>query len=115
MRVIISSKEVQRDVYFIAHHPAVMAGSDVEEISGLHLDDAAVVHCGRGSAGQHQADVFHRAAADAQRLADVNRPSPPRFIAGAADGHAPDANDLELALLEGANLVRLLESFQDHV
>jgi hypothetical protein len=45
--------------------------------------------------------------------ANVDGPFPSGLIAGAADGHPTDVHKLELALLERADLVWMLETFEN--
>jgi hypothetical protein len=45
----------------------------------------------------------------------MERPSPALFIGRAADRHAADPNNLELALLKGSNFVGLLKTLQHHI
>jgi hypothetical protein len=107
--VLVRAEQMQRDIGLVADHPAVVSGCDVEDISGAHLDDGAVVHCSSRAAGDDQADVLDRAARRAGRRPDMKRPPLAWFIGRAADGHAADPNDLELALFKGPHFVRLIE------
>ncbi len=51
--VVAGAHEMKRDIGFFAYHPAVVTRLDIEEISWFHLNDSAVVHRGRGSAGDY--------------------------------------------------------------
>src|SRR6202035_5575972 len=44
---------------------------------------------------------------------DMNGPLPSRLIGGAADGHAPDANQFEFSFFEHSYCVRLLKALQN--
>ena len=57
-RVVSRSHEMQRDIRFIADHPAVVAGRDIEEVAGLHFNNPAVIHGGGGASGNNHADVL---------------------------------------------------------
>ena len=59
--VIASAHEVKRDVRIAADDPTVVAGGDVEEVSGVHLDDAAVPHGRHGFSLDDQAHMFDHA------------------------------------------------------
>src|SRR5579863_10168498 len=96
---------MQRDVWLVANHPAVMAGWDVKQISSPHLDHAAVVH-GRGSATRdHHTHVLHATTLRARRFAHLLRPLPAGLIGGTPDGHAADVDEFELTLLETSSFV----------
>src|SRR5689334_7663284 len=117
LHVVIRAEEVQRDVWLVADDPAVVRdGGDVEQLAGAELVDRTVVECDGGGAGEHQPDMLDRAARGAEAGADVRAPLPSRLVRGAADGHAAEAHDFELAVLERADLVRSLEAFEiNHV
>src|SRR5260221_14470193 len=44
---------------------------------------------------------------------DMNGPLPSGLVRGAADGHAPDANQFEFSFFEHSHFVRLLEALQN--
>jgi hypothetical protein len=69
--VFPSAREMQGDVRLIAYHPTIVSGRDVENISRLHLDNAAVVHGGGLPTGDDHAYVLHAAAFAAGRCAYV--------------------------------------------
>src|ERR1700756_3636335 len=59
--------------------------------------------------------MLNRAPRRAGRRADMERPSPAWFVGRAANRHAADPNNLELALLKSANFIGLLKPLQDHI
>src|ERR1700726_2665577 len=111
--VMVRAEKMQGDVRLAADHPAVVSRCDVEDVSRAHLGDRAVVHRRGRAAGDHDADMLDQAARGANSRADMERPSPAGFIGRAANRHAADPNNLELALLESPNFVGLLEPLQD--
>ena len=56
---MLGAEEMEGNVRFVSHYPAVVAGPDVEKIAGLHLVIAAVVHPAGGRSGNDEPDVFH--------------------------------------------------------
>src|ERR1017187_6001347 len=116
--VVLRAEEVQRDVRFIAHYPAIVTGRprwDVEEHAGAEFVDRAIIHGSGGTAREHQANMLNVAARCPYAWPNMKRPLPAGLIGGAADGHAPDANQFELSFFERSNLVWLLETLQDYV
>jgi len=59
LRVMFRAEKMQRHIRLIAHHPTVVAGADVKQISGPHFVVAAVLHPAGGATGHNQADMFH--------------------------------------------------------
>src|SRR5215467_3598 len=55
-----------------------MARRNVEQIPCFHFNHVAIVHGGRGPAGDDQPHMLHHAALGL--LADVDRPSPTRLV-----------------------------------
>jgi hypothetical protein len=47
--VIGCAHHMKRHIGLVSYDPTVMAGFDVEEVAGLHFEDAAVVHGGGAS------------------------------------------------------------------
>jgi len=86
-----------------------MTRCNVEDISRLHLDHAAIIHGSGRPSGNDHAYMFDITTCESQRLANVGRSLPARFVGGTADHHPTDPNHLELAFLEFPNLVRLIE------
>jgi hypothetical protein len=113
--VVGGAHHVDGDVGFVADDPAVVAGLDVEDVAGIHLDDAAIIHCRSGSTGDNHTDVGDIAALLAQGFADVLGPAPTGLIRGAADGHAAEMDEFELAFFEGADFVGVLELLEDNL
>src|SRR5215831_10934049 len=113
--VVVRAEKMQGDVGLVADHPTVVSGCDVEDVSRAHLGDRAVVHRRGRAAGDDDADMLDRAARGANSRADMQRPSPARFVSRAADRHAAYPHNLELTFLERPNFVWLLEPLHDHV
>src|ERR1700685_2843167 len=87
-RVGICSHQMDRDVGLVSYDPTVVAGFNVEQVSGLHLEDAAIVHGGGGAAFNHDANMLHFATGLAQGAANMDGPPPARLVGGAANRHS---------------------------
>jgi hypothetical protein len=59
--------------------------------------------------------MLHCAALLTGRGANVDRPFPSGLVAGAADGHSSDMKQFKLALLEGADFIRMFKALEDDV
>jgi len=103
---------MQRHVRFIADHPTVMSRRDVEQITGFHFDNPAIVHSGGRAARNHHADVFYGAVLQSLSRTHVNRPFPAGFVTGSPDGHPADMHKFELALLKCADFVRIFKALE---
>ena len=115
-RIMRRAEKMQRDVWCITHHPTIVTGRsmwNVEERAGAEFVDGAVIHRRSGTARENQTDVLDVAARSAYAGPDMNGPFPSWLVRGAADGHAPDANEFEFSFLEGLYLVGLFETFQN--
>src|SRR4051794_7458878 len=99
-RVLLASQEVERHVGIVADDPRVVPRRHVEEVARAHHALLAVVHPDGRGARHHQPDVLDRARRGAGRGADMLGPAPARLVRRPADGHRPDAVDLEAPLLE---------------
>jgi hypothetical protein len=108
-RVILTAEDVQRDVGFVAHNPAVVTGRNVEEVPRAHHNLGTLVHLRHRLAAQHESDVLNLARALARRRTNMFRPFPSRLVGRAADSRRPHAVELESALLEGPHLGRIVE------
>jgi hypothetical protein len=113
--VFAGAEEMQRHIRLISDDPTVVTGRDVKQITGFHLNDAAVVHCGSGAAREDETDVLDLAALLSLRGANVRGPLPSRLIAGTANGHAAEVDEFELAFFEGARFVGMIEALEDDV
>src|SRR6185369_8563501 len=102
---------MKRNIGLIPHHPAVVAGCDVENISRFHFNDAAIIHSGSGTARNHYADMLNLTALGSLRLADMERPPPSRLVGCTADGHAADLDQLKFTLLKCAYFIGIFEAF----
>src|SRR5260370_35585155 len=89
------------------------SGWNVKEHAGAEGVGRSVLHRRRGAAGEHQPNVLDVAARRAHGGPDVNGPLPSGLVSGAADGHAPDANEFELSFLERSDLVGLFKTLQN--
>src|SRR5271170_2287401 len=59
--VAVRPEKMQRDIWFIAQHPTVVTGRsgwNVEEHAGAEYVNSAVLHRGRGRAGEHQPNML---------------------------------------------------------
>src|SRR6266849_8062347 len=56
--VIAGAQEVQGHVGLIPNHPTVVSWRNVEEIAGLHFDDATIIHRCIRPAREHQANML---------------------------------------------------------
>src|SRR5260370_15328363 len=107
---------MQRDVRRIPHHPAIVTGRsgwDVKERAGAEFVDGAVLHRGRGTAGEHQPTMLDVTSRCPHALPDMNGPLPSGLVCCTADGHAPDANQFEFSFFEHSHFVRLLKALQN--
>src|SRR5438045_9720649 len=73
---------MQRDIRFVAYHPAIVAGPDVKQISRPHLVVAASLHSTSGTAGYDHADMFDFAKRRSGRRSHMLRPFQSRLITG---------------------------------
>src|ERR1700730_13453279 len=113
--VVVRAEKMQGDVGLVADHPAVVSWSNVEDVSRAHISNGAIVHRSCRPARDDDADMLNRATRRANSRADMERPSPTGFIGRAANRHATYPNNLELALFERPNFVRLLKPLQHQI
>src|SRR5271169_1435547 len=106
---------MQRHIRLAAHYPTVMSRRNIKHIARVHLNHAAIIHSRGGVSGNYHSDMLHTTTRNAHRLADMFRPFPTRLVSSTAHGHAADLDNLELALLEHPDLVRIFKPLQDHV
>src|SRR5687768_5535417 len=96
VRIVLGSQEMQGDVGFVPHHPAVVRYRwDVENVARAELDHSAIAERGRGGPGEHQSDMLDLASLGADGRTNVNRPLPPWLVGRPADGESGDLDDLE--------------------
>src|SRR5438045_819470 len=106
---------MERYIGLIADNPAVVpwrTGWNVEQHACAKFVDCTVLHRRSGTAGEHHADMLYVATQRAYAGAHVNRPFPPRFIGGSADGHGPHPNQFEFAFFEGSYFVGLFKALE---
>ena len=84
-RIVVDAEEMERDIGFVADHPAVMPRRNGENVARTHLDDPAIVHRRRRTAGDDHSDMRDLAGRFAQRSADVRRPFPAGIVGRPAD------------------------------
>ena len=87
---------------------------DIEDVPGLHLKYAAIVHRGGGAAGDHDSNVSHVTSRLTQGAADVDRPLPTWLISGTADRYYSNVDQLELTLFKDPDLVGLFKPLEDY-
>src|SRR6185295_19704452 len=102
--VPVRAREVERDVATVADDPAVVSGTDEEEIARRELDDPPVREGDAGASFEHVSDVLHLAEPRPGRGADVLGPAPARLVRRAPDGHGAERDELERSLLEAPDL-----------
>ena len=107
--------QVQRYVWFIADHLAVVSWRHIEDVASVELDDTSVGHGHSGASPNHDPDMFDVTGLLAERAADMVGPLPSRFIGRAAERHAGDADDLERPSVKPSYFVRIVEPFYDHI
>jgi len=107
--------QVQRHVWFITDDPAVVSGSDIKDIAGTHLDDAAIVHCYCGTTAEDEADVFDLAFLLAEGAAHVFGPLPSGIVRRSSERQVRHLNGFVFSFGEGPNFVGLLEALQHHI
>src|SRR5262245_17954444 len=106
---------MQRYVRIVADHPAVMPRRDVEDISRLHLDHAAIFHGSSCGPGDHHSHVLNFTDCRAGCRANINGPFPSWLIRSAPDGHATDVDQLKFSLRKVAGFIRMIEAFENDV
>ena len=52
-RVVAGAQQVERNIWLVPHNPAIVPWGDVEDVSGLYFDDAAIIHGCSGAARDH--------------------------------------------------------------
>src|SRR6516225_5339636 len=60
--VVVRAEKMQGDVRFVADHPAVVSGCDVEDVPRTQLCDGTVVHCRCRAPRDDDTDMLDRAA-----------------------------------------------------
>src|SRR6516164_10772040 len=113
--VVCGTHKVKRDVRLVADNPTIVAGGNVEEVPGFHLDDAPVGHCCDGFPRDDQTHMLDGALPEAGRCTDIERPFPAGVVGRASDGHAADVDQLEFSTSECASFVRLIKALQDDI
>src|SRR5579885_176203 len=112
--IVIRAQQVQRNVWRLAHHPAVVPRRNEKNIPRAKLVNRAVIHRRRRRARNHDSHVFHLATLGAGRSARVRRPFPTRLVRRPPQRHPADAHNLEPAFFKCANFVRRIKSLQNH-
>ena len=114
--VVGGAEEMQGDVRLVAYDPAIVAGRSgryVKERAGTEFVDDTIVHRSGGATGKNQPNMLGVAARRSYSWAHVRGPLPSGLVSGAANGHAADVDDLELALFECADFIGSFETLQD--
>src|SRR6266566_5769239 len=89
--IVIGPKEMQRDIWLIANHPAVVRyWRNVKKLARSQLKYASTVEGHRRRAGQHQANMFNITPGCANAWPDVLAPLPTRLVCGATNGHTAE-------------------------
>lgn len=112
--VIARAHQMKGNIGFVSNHPTVVSGRDIENVSRLHFNYAAIVHRRSSASRDNHADVLDQAAFRSGCRSHVQRPFPSWLVRRSADRHAMDVNNLEPAFFEGSNLVGILKAFQDY-
>jgi hypothetical protein len=55
---VLAAEDVERDIWFVADDPAVVAGRYIEQVAGLHDQFGSVVHLCDGLAAEYETDVL---------------------------------------------------------
>src|SRR5579863_2972184 len=113
LRVLTRAHEMKRNVGLVAHHPAIVPGCDIEEISRFHFDDPAIVHGRGGASRNHYPYVLYRATGGAKRSAHMFGPLPTRLIGRTPDGRASNIYQLELSFFKCPEFIRLFKTFEN--
>jgi hypothetical protein len=109
----VCAHEVQGHVRVISDDPAIVPRGDVEKVSGLQVDHAAIVHGRHGTTGYDEPYVLDHATFLTRNFAHVFRPLPAWIVGGPADRHLADFDQFEPALLKIAHCIWFVEALQD--
>src|SRR6266480_199643 len=115
MRVFFRSEKVKRNIRLIAHHPTIVPGTNVKDVSRLHDVRSSILHRARSLSRDHHANVLHLTAGRPGNGCDMLRPFPAGLICRPADRHSADLDEFKPSFLKSANLIRLLKSFNYEV
>lgn len=112
---MIGAQEVQRYVWLVAHHPAVVRDrGNMKEIAGGQLDDVTTDHGCGGTTRHNQPYVLDFAPGGVGGGPDVLAPFPARLVSCATDCHAADMHDFEFALFESAKFVSFVKPLENY-
>src|SRR5437868_15120844 len=104
MRVFFRSEKVKRNIRLIAHHPTIVPGTDVKDVSGLHDVRSSILHRARSLSRDHHTDVLHLTKGRPVNVRDMLRPFPAGFIRRPADRHSADLDELNRSFLNTATV-----------
>ena len=102
-------RRCQHDQRLISHHPAIVAGRDVDNITGVEVVGRSVVHDHPHPTGGDQHEMRKLTARRAGRWAEVLGPMPSWLKDGAAEAQLRELHRTTLAKVEGSQFVRLIE------
>src|SRR5258708_5266507 len=112
--VVISPEEMQGYVGLVTDHPAIMRlGWNMEQLTCSKLDYPPVRERRCRRPRDDPANVLDETPALAKCRANVLGPPPTWLVGCAPDGQPTDMDNLEPALGQLSDLVRLLEALQD--
>src|SRR5204862_3005384 len=105
------AKKMQRHIPLVADHPAVVRlGRNMKQRSRSELPHPAILERDRCRSLENESEMLDAAQLQANSRTDIDRPPPTRFVGRATDRHPADVHQLEAALGELAQLVRILEA-----
>lgn len=113
---MVCPEKVQRDVWFITHHPTVVTGRpmrNIKECARAEFVDRASIHRSGDTAGERQPNVLDVAVRCARTRPHMKGPLSPRLVRGATNYHATNANEFKFSLFECSYLIGFFETLQN--
>src|SRR5882724_6330724 len=92
-----------------------MSWGNVEDITGTHFNDAAVLHCSGRLARHDHTNMLHVAHGRPECSPNIHRPFPSWLIGSSANCHAANLDQLELSFRKCSDLIRLLKTLQNNI
>src|SRR6185312_15309726 len=111
-RVVEHALEIHDDRGLVADDPRIVAGGQQRDIAGLAVELGSVIHEDAKHPGDVVLEVRRLAALRHRDRLHRARPAPAGLEDRAADGGPADANQLDAALREFADLVGLAEMLE---
>ena len=113
--IMLGPEEMERDIWLLADHPAVVAGRDIEDIAGPLISITSPLSMAAVAQLLITIPTCSTWQLMSEPCTDIDRPFPARLVGGPPDRHAAKRHQLELALGKGADLVGMLEPLEDDI